>query len=297
MKITYSVLWFDDVDEYFESLDFSPLEDTIRSWGFDPKFTLVTDPEEFMKYEPFHEFDLIVVDYNLEEYDKYGEEFIKKIRDHDVYTEVVFYSANPASELWDAVRKQELEGVFIASRPSVLTKIEKVAEQSVRKMLDLENVRGIVMAEVGNIDVQLDNIINKAYGEITPEQQQKIFDRYIGKIASQHQDNIDVVTNLDDSTSIAPLLSFCDSSKKWNLFQSLGKNHSKIKVNEFGDYGQEVLIPRNFLAHGTPVQQKDGSLSFEFHGKSFIFNEKVSSDLRSALQRYSAQFEETHQDL
>ena len=109
MKITYSILWFDDVEEYFESLDFGPLEETIRSWGFDPKIVLVTDPEKFMDYKPFHEFDLIVVDYNLEEHDKYGGEFIKKIRDHDVYTEVIFYSANPASDLWDSVREQELE--------------------------------------------------------------------------------------------------------------------------------------------------------------------------------------------
>ena len=84
---------------------------------------LISDPEKFMSHEPFHEFDLIVVDYNLEGYG-HGEDFIKQIRDHDVFTEVIFYSANPASELWNAVRDKMLEEVAVGDpQPSLVWSI------------------------------------------------------------------------------------------------------------------------------------------------------------------------------
>jgi len=294
MKITYSILWFDDTDEYFESLDLDPLKEIIRSWGFSPIIILVTDPDEFLSHQPFREFDLIVVDYNLEEYETHGEIFIKKIRDHDVFTEVVFYSANPTSELWNAVRDQELEGVFVASRQNqgVITKIEKVAAQSVRKVLDLENVRGIVMAEVGNIDIRLDTIINSVFTQLSDENQKSIFFKYVGRITDQKQKNIDTVKSLTDENVIKDLLEYCDSNKKWNLFQSIGKQHSDIDIKSMGNYLEDVLQPRNFLAHGIPSKNEDGSLLFVHNNNEYIFNEETSAVLRSLLNKYSQKFDE-----
>ena len=289
MKISYSILWFDDTEEFFDSLDLDPLIDLIKSWGFNPSFKPVSDPKDFMSHEPFHEFDLIVVDYNLEEYG-HGEDFIKQIRDHDVFTEVIFYSANPASELWNAVRDKMLEGVFVAGRTSVLTKIERVAEQSVRKVLDLENVRGIVMAEVGNIDAQLDDIINAAFMMLLPEVQDAVFSKYVGRITKQHNDKSKDVSEMEHNGSIDPLLAFCDSNKKWNLLQSIGKKHPNVDMGLLGDYAEEILKPRNFLAHGKPKSQDDGSLLFEHHGHEFVFDDNVSSTLRQSLQKYSDKF-------
>lgn len=296
MRISYSILWFDDTADFFESLDLEPLIADIKSWGFDPKIRLVTKPKEFMSFEPFKEFDLIVVDYNLEEYDLHGEEFIKQIRNHDVYTEVVFYSANPASELWNAVREKELEGVFISNRTTVVTKIQKVSAQSVRKILDLENVRGIVMAEVGNIDLKLESIINAAIVQLSKIEQDKIFNNYKQRIGEQAQSRIDTISSIEENC-IDGLLSHCDSSKKWNIFQSIAKKHPDINLTEIGDYSISVLVPRNFLAHGTPEKQNDGSLLFKHHGREFVFDESVSATLRNDLQKYFEIFEKIFETL
>ncbi len=290
MKISYSILWFDDTEDFFESLDLGPLKDHIKSWGFSPRIEFVSNSDDFMSHEPFREFDLIVVDYNLEEYG-HGEEFIKKIRDHDIYTEVVFYSSFKASELWNAVREKELEGVFIANKTGVLTKIEKVAKQSIRKVLDLENVRGIVMAEVGNIDAQLDEIINAAFMSLAPEAQRKLTDKYVKRVKKQCGDKEKRVSKLELNGTVAPLLPFCDSNKKWNIFQSIGKVHSYIDTSPLGDYTDEILTPRNFLAHGTPTKQSDGRLLFKYHNKKFIFDDDVSAKLRQSLQAYAEKFE------
>lgn len=290
MKITFSILWFDDASEYFESLDLDSLKEAISSWGFSPVVKLVTTPDEFMAHEPFHEFDLIVVDYNLEEYDKHGQEFIKKIRDHGIYTEVIFYSANRVSDLWDAVREKELEGVFVSGRTGVLTKIENVAEQSVRKILDLENVRGIVMAEVGNIDLKLESILHVAIGGLSEVEQDKIFTKYIERIVGQAESNIEKVKGIGER-SLEGLLMHCDSNKRWSLFRSVSKKHPSIDLGEFGDYAEEVLGPRNYLAHGRPEKQGDGSFLFKHNGNDYAFDEVVSADLRNKLQMYYGKFE------
>ena len=158
MRLSFSVLWFDDSEDYFDSLDLEPLKEEISTWGFCPTIDKVTTPEEFKDRSPFEPYDLIVVDRNLEGYDD-GQVFIADIRDHAIFTEVIFYTAGTAIDLWDAIREKKLEGVFVSSRNEILAKISQVGRQSIRKVLDIENMRGIVMAEVGELDLLLEKII------------------------------------------------------------------------------------------------------------------------------------------
>jgi len=294
MKLTYSILWFDDDEEYIESVDLDPIKDAIKSWGFIPNIIMVSQPEEFMKYEPFKEFDLIAVDYFLEACGEHGENFIQKLRQHGVYTEVVFYSANKISDLWNAVREKELEGVFIASRAGggEQTKIINVAKQSVHKFLDLNNTRGVIMAEVGNIDDQLDMIARKSFNTLNNEEQIELINRYVLRITEQNDKSSERIALLQGTTKIDNLLESLDSTKKWNICKSLSNQIEGLNIQAIGDYQAEVLKPRNFMAHGIPEPQEDGSLLFTHFGKKYIFSDEESIQLRQKLQHYSDQFDE-----
>lgn len=294
MKMTYSILWFDDDEDYLESVDVEPITERIESWGFTPNIVMVSEPEDFMKHAPFKDFDLVAVDYNLEAFDEHGENFIKKLREHGVYTEVIFYSANRISELWDAVRKEQLEGVFVASRTSggEITKIINVAQQSVHKFLDLNNVRGVIMSEVGCIDQQLEKIAIKYFEELDEQDKKSIINDYVAKVKEQNRKNSENVEILDGSVDIDKMLSYLDSAKKWNICQSLSKKHDLLDVNSVGNYQADVLKPRNFLAHGIPELQEDGSLLFEHLGREYIFSDEEGVSVRKRIQYYSAQFDE-----
>ena len=139
MRLNFSVLWFDDSEDYFDSLDLEPLELGVSSWGFSPDIKKVTTPEEFNSHSPFETFDLIVVDRNLEDYPD-GQEFIVGLRNNAIYTEVIFYTVGNASDLWDVIREKQIEGVFVSHRSDILMKILTVGRQSIRKVLDLENM-------------------------------------------------------------------------------------------------------------------------------------------------------------
>jgi hypothetical protein len=291
MNLSYSILWFDDDKNFFDSVPKEPIEETIASWGFLTKIVPVHSADEFNQYAPFDKFDMIVVDYKIG--DDRGDTFIKSVRDQKVYTEVIFYSTSESSELWDAIRIKQLEGVFVTNKRGIEQKVIRVAEQSVRKVLDLENMRGIVMSEVGDLDSLLGEIFVKAMNGISEANQNKVFERFHEKVSEQHKQFADVLAAFKESPSMDGLLDLCDSDKRWQSFNRVRKHHDLLKGNNFeGDYSKEILWPRNCLAHGTPKRKADGTLLFRHSNKEYLFDEGVSQNLRKKIIEYKNAFTE-----
>jgi len=177
VRLTFSILWFDDDAVYFDSLDLDYLKSEIEAWGFTPEIIQVSTPDEFSEHAPYKRFDVIVVDRNLEGY-KDGQKFIDDLRGLQVFTEVVFYTAGGVSDLWDAIRTEKLEGVFVSNKHEVQSKIVQVGQQAIRKVLDLENMRGIVMAEVGELDQKLDEILMIGLPSLPQDKLDSIYQRF-----------------------------------------------------------------------------------------------------------------------
>jgi len=295
MRLTFSVLWFDDNEDYFDSLDLESLENEIKSWGFQYDIVQVTTPEEFRNYSPFEQYDLIIVDRNLEGY-KDGQEFIADIRDNAIYTEIIFYTSGNTSDLWEAIHEKQLEGIFVSSRNTIFDKITQVGKQAVRKVLDLENMRGIVMAEVGELDLLLEEILKIGIDDLPEEQRLPIFKRFHRNADKQIKNNAQALATFIENPDTDSMLALCDSDKLWQNFNRLRRSHEKLKQeaktgdNEIGDYVAEVLSPRNFLAHGKPEVHEDGGYLFHFRGKEYRFDEAVGLTLRQTVLRYKSKF-------
>lgn len=89
------------------------------------------------------------------------------------------------------------------------------------------------------------------------------------------------------------MLSLCDSYKRWSNFNRLKKQHITLKnIQKFGDYVNEVLSPRNFLAHGRPENHPNGGLLFRFGGKEFHHSEQTGLELRQTIMKYKVKFGE-----
>lgn len=289
MKLSYSILWFDDTEEFFDILDIDGLKSEISSWGFFPNIKLVTTPEEFWGYKPFEKIDLIVVDRNLEEYGE-GQNFIADLRDHSIYTEVIFYTAGNASDLWDAIREKQLEGVFVSNRSVVLSKIYKVGRQAIRKVLDLDNMRGIVMAEVGELDHLIGEILAVGISRLSSELQDTVFRKFHKEAEKQNREFGDRLAAFIQAPVLGEMIDMCDSNKRWENFNRLWKYHDNLKNKEkIGDYKVEVLDVRNALAHGVPEVTDDGYL-FRHRGKEYFFNDESSGNLRKSILKYRQDF-------
>lgn len=292
MNLDYRILWYDNDEEFFYSQDMEPIETEIASWGFLPQITAVHNAQELQQHQPFDQFDMLVVDFDLGA-DGHGDQFIKNIRSNNVFAEIIFYSMNESSSLWQVVSDKQLEGVFVAYKGSIQPKLIRVARQSVRKVLDLENMRGIVMSEVGDLDALLEDIFIRAMNGISPEQQKKVFDRFHEKTDEQAKQLQLTLQAFKEAPSIEALLELCDSDKRWQNFNRVKKHHDLLKEREIAeDYQQTILWPRNCLAHGKAERKGDGSLLFRHRGKEFIFDDEVGKTLRHKILEYKSAFSE-----
>ena len=296
MKLQYKVLWFDDSNELFDSLDWDYLKGEIQAWGFVPIVDLVTTPEQFKDKAPYDDYDLLVVDFNLDGYG-YGQDFIADVREQEVFTEIIFYSSGDTSLLWKAILERKLEGIYIANKHTILERILRVGQQSLRKVLDLDNMRGIVMAEVGDLDHQLNDILMCAMKSLPPETQSKIYTGFYEASSKFHASNVMKLDAFKASPTIEDLLSLCDSDKRWANYGRLKRHHKLLKELVLGNYVEDILKPRNFLAHGIPEVVSRGQFVFRHQGREYEFNDQVSTKLRHTIILYKKALAELYERL
>jgi len=240
---------------------------------------------------------MLVVDFDLGG-DEHGDQFIRSVRDQNVFAEIIFYSMKEIDELWQAVSVKQLEGVFVANKKSIEQKLIRVARQSVRKVLDLENMRGIVMSEVGDLDALLGSIFERAMHGVTPEQRQMVFDRFHEKVSEQHKEFQDALSAFKETPSIDGLIGLCDSDKRWQNLNRVKKHHALLKDKNFvGDYQKEILWPRNCLAHGVPDRKDGKGFLFRHRDKEYVFDDNVSHALRRKILEYKSAFAEIAETL
>jgi hypothetical protein len=293
MRLSYRILWFDNSPELLDSLtgDIEYLKSVIAQWGFIPEVIAVHTPDDFFKFSPFDGIDLVVVDFDLEEFGS-GQDFIAQVRDKQVFTEVIFYSAQAADALWEAVKDRQLEGIYVAHKETIISRILGVSEHSVRKILDVENMRGIVMAEVGDLDRLLGDIFTAAVVDLSEEQRHDVYARFheaAHKQAGEHQAALEAFLA---GPSPEALLQLCDSNKRWSNYNRLKRHHVTLQARKLGDYPADILRPRNFLAHGVPAIAADGSLEFSYSGKTYSFTREEGNSLRVKIIAYKRALQE-----
>ena len=288
MNLQFDVLWFDDKPEFYESLNLDPFKNSVRSWGFVPQIDFVSTPAAFNEKDP-NQYDLIVVDFNLGDH-QHGEDFIKQVREHRAYAEIIFYSANPASDLWAAIGAKKLEGVFVSNQQGIADKLERVAHQSVHKVLDLNNMRGMVMAEVGDIDQILESILQIGFPGLSTDDQSKILSGFHERALQQTEQIRGKLDKFGAAPTLDAMQSFFDSYKRWTAFRSLLKRHPACKEITVSDYNADVLVRRNHLGHGKPEETKTGYI-FRHDGQEYVFDEGESLALRSKILDYKETFQ------
>lgn len=294
MKLKYSILWFDDDEEQFKSHDFEDLVAEINSWGFDfDEPVYVQTAKEFMKKKPFSDFDLIVVDYNIGEDGKHGGDFIEEVRSYNVYAEIIFYTAGGISELWDSVKEKNLDGIFLSNNTGIIQKVIQVFRQSVNKVVDLENMRGIVMAQVGDMDNIMKEILQAGLTQIEDEQLEAIYESFIKRQKKFIKKKCGEIQQFSKNASIKKMLDLCDSSYPiWSLVKELIKRHPDLQNSGISKYDKEIIQPRNTLAHGVPKSQEGGIQCFVHRRRKFKYSKQSAKKIRGDLKKYKDIYEE-----
>jgi len=292
MNMSYSILWVDDQpDDIEESVGY--VKNHIDSLGF------VSDIMQIQYYRDNEEivhdnkWNLIVVDYNLAQ-NSNGAELINSIRENKLYTEVVFYSSDYEA-VEESIKTEAMEGVYWAQKndEDLEKKVAIVIDITLKKMMDVNTMRGIVMAEVAEMDHEMTDMITLHHNNIEESEQSTLKSKIIKRCCNSEKSKIKKLEELKSSCMISDCLDFkiIDSDKRlrtisW-IFNHLGICNEEQM--EKLDNCRELLRKRNLLAHGKTNIESDTIKSGD---QEFSLNDAI--ELRKEIRNQRDNFNSLH---
>jgi CheY-like chemotaxis protein len=279
VKLQFGLLWFEN--DYSKQEE-DEIRNGARQAGFELEITNSKDGSDLAqlaeRQQKFHEFDLILLDLNLDGGVK-GDELAPQIRKLFRSTPILFYSGSGTeAKLRDRMAKNRIEGVFCVHRKTYTTRASELVQDYAHTLNRLSGMRGLAMEVVAKVDVICRNIIAK----IAVGNHESAASEMLNKAVSvQSQKNLDEYSKLPslDERMGHPAT---DSMKSFNVFRELLKIHinelpdGEIKDRLSGlrmdtkDYRTKVIEVRNVLGHALETQNEAGWQILDRHGKLYM---------------------------
>jgi hypothetical protein len=293
MKLEYKILWFEDIEASFNAKK-RLVKRVVEGLGF-----VFPEPRNEVNAEnldtiDFPSYDLIIADFNLANGEK-GSDILNTIREKGIYTEVVFYSSQGEDYVRNELRNFQIDGVYCADRANedFIDKVEKVIHTTVKKVQDLNNMRGLIMAETSDIDNSMFAIIatvleQDSFGikesltaQIFANVQSKVnskkddFDKYQknGRIDKVIKDNL----MFDTSQKILAIQFIIDS-----IDHEITEPH---KGNKFSESYTELKQKRDLLAHVIEVYE-EGKMKLKSGNRELEFTDEFCIDIRIRVRQH-----------
>ena len=293
MSLKYRILWIENEEDWVESIE-DQIQEYLEDLGFIYEKKLISKEEEDISY---NEYDLILMDLNLADQPN-GAELISKIRDLGVYTDVVFYSASGIDELRAKGREKELEGVFYSGRTPDTTfvkRVRDVIDATLKKVQDLNNLRGLVMAEVSELDAMMDKIIPSYFNN---DERMELFHKHI---TSNREKTLQKSLNCNSKCQlswrgisideIVPLLDSSQKARAIKIILEQSRPDLYSGSNFYEEYVATIITPRNELAH-CKSEARDGVEVLLTRKGDKSFDETFFKEIRKNILKYSRIFNE-----
>ena len=205
MKLEYRILWFEDDHESVKEV-IEALRGLLRGQGFElvcvwgecNAATIADTVECLRNYNPY---DLIVFDYDLGS-GLTGEELAQTLRSR-IWTEILYYSANRSAEdLSHGMNARKVEGVFCAVRQNLEERIWGLVESQIKRICDLNNMRGIVLDSMSSVDTAIRTLFSETYAKMSPENKSSVSDKLEKKV----RERVDAAKGFADGLSVETVM-------------------------------------------------------------------------------------------
>jgi len=279
MKLKYNILWFEDDEDWVNSVK-PRVEAYLLDLGFTLEMELYESGENWEKIIDNPDINLILVDENLEKgkfWKGDGKSLIEKIRQNELYTEIIFYSGVSKVEI-----AKGLEGVYLADRDNFFEKTRKIIDLTIKKNQDISNIRGLFIAEAIDIAGQMEEILSeilKMKGEtlrffvdqivqeefFTDYWKYKIIQRFLNQKIKSLKEQLQLSSN--NEIQIQAVLTQLEKVKE-----------------EFNQLEKEVIQIRNELAHAKLSPNKRNTLICR--NKEKLFDQDKCRKIRKAFLKH-----------
>jgi CheY-like chemotaxis protein len=258
MELSYNVLWLDDEERIVKPI-IDRLENHLKNYGLDLTTHLEANGDNLVPLLKANEFDLILVDLNLEEGvteigKLTGENIIKRIRQEGVFTDVIFYS-----RVSNVQFAYSVEGTYFADTngDNFIQRIKQIIDWNLNRRLNIAITRGTFIATTIDLAKTMEDIITKIL-RLEGEQQTFFEDSFVQTeiFNDMAKYNIikDFLRNEIEKTSAA-VTAHPENAELIKTRDDL----KKIK-GIFNGFNEEVIDARNTLAHSKAVEGQKNTL-------------------------------------
>jgi len=290
MRLDFNILWVEDQPANVSDQQ-EKIQNLIRKEGFKLQAKFAASVDEATEYLSDGIFgdhiDLILMDYDLGS-GKNGDEGLKEVRKIFPFKDLVFYSARSTVDLMKLVRDANIQGVFIAYRLDLPDVVEGVFENLVRKVLDIDHSRGIVMGATSEIDYIISQNIEKLFDQCSQSQRDLFISAIHKRIDEKSKDFIEKINNLRKIKHVKELLEYHSVYTSDDMLRLLVKLMKQLSLHRerytaFEAYRNNVMPMRNDLAH---VKVEKNGFSRRLIGRKGEFTETNMRNLRANLLEF-----------
>lgn len=293
MRLDFNVLWVEDQPNNVSD-QLERIASQIRKDGFrlSVKFaSTVDDATQHLGDEIYGDHvDLILMDYDLGP-GKSGDEGLTEVREIFPYKDLIFYSAKATADLVAMASERKIQGIFTAYRPDLPSVVEEVFRNLVRKVLDIDHSRGIVMGATSDIDKVILDGLSKVFEGCSEEQKAlaivAIKERMDQK-KEEFEKSIEAIKAVTHTAELMDHHRVYTSDDRFRLLQKLMKKLDLYKEYRryFNGYRETIMPKRNDLAH---IRVKKNGFARKFYDSKGV--EVTASDMQ-ALRVALLEFQE-----
>ncbi|MGO4722927.1 MULTISPECIES: hypothetical protein [unclassified Inquilinus] len=269
MKLEFQLLVVDDNPSSIQN-SVALLRDHLEVNGFSLKCHNAADlsPKGMrtLALKDGRNFNLVAVDFNLGRSDIDGAGAAAKLRKGLRYTDMVFYSSDPGVNLLAKLAEEEVPGVFVASRDNLDETLKGLADTVIGKAVDLNHMRGIAMAEVAEMDVLMEEVLEKVFGSPNDrlvatgkETLEKLLTGEVERVEKLR--GAVAKTQILDIVTDSGLFSSMQRFKAINRVCKLMKSKPTKALETFKKYESDIIQNRNTLAHAKEDMADDGTIT------------------------------------
>lgn len=301
MRLDFNVLWVEDQQDRVREQQ-KNLERRLKSEGFalNVEFAAnVSEAREKVSEGIYSDhIDLVLMDYELKDGER-GDDGLREVRSALPYKDIIFYSAQ-AQNLRDLLVNSGVEGVYLSTRQSLADTVHGVFENLVKKVLDIDHSRGIVMGATSDIDQAINASLLLIFNDLSTEEQARVMDIVTKKLNEKKKEFDDVMQALDGAVTLTPVF------EAHGIYTSVDRLHLlrkalKIKAIHTDkdayliEYGEKTMPRRNVLAHVTVTKQGFSRKLFDKKGQEITADQM--KELRLLILNHREVFDGILRDL
>ncbi|MBE6401304.1 MAG: hypothetical protein E7037_04660 [Verrucomicrobia bacterium] len=323
MRINYKILWFEDEKSSYKTKK-RFVKEIVEEFGFnfvEPQNEVSGDNIHTLNYS---QFDLIIADMNLAKGVTAMELMDIIRREKKVFTEVLFYSSEGELAVRKVLANYKIDGAYCSGRDNedFEYKAREVILTLIKKTQDLTNMRGLVMAEVSELDLLMERIIRKFLSTVGDREKEAFKKNIVGDVEKSLKNLLQAGTvrfsgvsgegkcecgktcvhvwNNESVDRIISSLGFESSRKARAIHLIIAKGFLKYnpqRANFFEDYKREIIEVRNKLAHCKSEVVDGNEVLITQKGAQERFDDALFKEIRTNIKKYRDLFQKYETDL